>query len=313
MELLERNKGCTITIGDINLQVYNSIGYGGTCDIYYCSFDSKKYAAKFLKPKQIYGSKNAYKAAKACLYHESRTLENLNHPNIVTLIQPSVKGQMRTNEITMSAHFYILELLEGGDLISYAQIEPLTENELRYYGLQIIEALIYLHSKGLAHRDIKPENIVLSNDFSCAKLIDFGFCCFSDEHYGTKPKGTLEYLSPEVNALLPCDLNKSDVFSLGVTFFALLTGRFPCRERCTQCDPFYRLVCEKRYKDFWQKAEKVVILSESCKLLLQDMLHQGASKRPTMEKLKEYEWFNVKGDIKEEVIKRMSKRKRQAQ
>eukprot|EP00826_Nyctotherus_ovalis_P014055 TRINITY_DN13883_c0_g1_i4.p1 TRINITY_DN13883_c0_g1~~TRINITY_DN13883_c0_g1_i4.p1 ORF type:complete len:325 (-),score=98.65 TRINITY_DN13883_c0_g1_i4:187-1161(-) len=311
MEMLEINKVCKIATGDNKdvLQVFHPIGQGGTCDIFYATFNDQKCAIKVLKGKQKYGSKKKYKSTKANLYSESRTLENLSHPFIVSLLRPSAKGKLLSDYGADSTHFFLLELLEGGELITYAQTEPLREDELRLYGLQVVEGLLYLHAKGWAHRDVKPDNIVLSKDLAAAKLIDFGFCTPLESDHELLAKGTAEYLSPELNAMVPSDLAKADVFALGVTFFGLLTGHFPCLRVCTQYDPFYRLLCERKYEEFWKKMCRKVTLSEECKVLLQDMLSPSPSRRPSMQKLKEYPWFGKKGKSKEEIIKGMNKRK----
>lgn len=314
MELLETNKVCTIATGDNKdvLQVFHPIGQGGTCDIFCATFNNQKCAIKVLKGKQKYGSKKKYKSTKVNLYSESRTLEKLSHPFIVSLLRPSAKGKLPSDSGANSTHFFLLELLEGGELLTYTQAGPLKEDELRFYGLQVIEGLDYLHAKGWAHRDVKPDNIVLSEDLTTAKLIDFGFCTplESDHELLTKkPKGTAEYLSPELNSLVPSDLAKADVFALGVTFFGLLTGHFPCLRVCAQYDPFYRLLCERKYAEFWKKMCRKAALTDECKVLLQDMLCPSPARRPSLQKLKKYPWFEKKGESKEEIIKGMSKRK----
>ena len=297
-------------MGENIVQVHHPLGQGGTCDIYYGSFNNKESAIKILRPKQKYKSKEKYQLTKAHIYSESLILQNLTHPNIVSLLNPSCKGKLIDNKGNIeSRHFFLLEYLEGGELISYTQTGVFTEDELKFYGLQILEGLVYLHSKGWAHCDIKPDNIVLTKDLALAKLIDFGFCSSFINHSELQEKGTVEYLSPEINARIPCDLSKADVFALGVTFFGLLTGHFPCFKACRRFDPFYRLLYEGRYREFWRKMNRKNVLSKECKTLLQDMLHPNENKRPSMEELKTYPWFTIEKVNEKKVIEGMNVRK----
>ena len=126
--------------------------------------------------------------------------------------------------------YLVLEYINGIPLIDILKNEEdgfLIENRAKKLIIQIIKGIIYLHSRNICHRDIKLENIlVMKND--SIKIIDFGFAikCNKDS-YQKIFCGTPSYMAPEV-------LNKkkyipyySDIWSLGVLFFAMLYGRFP--------------------------------------------------------------------------------------
>jgi serine/threonine protein kinase len=96
--------------------------------------------------------------------------------------------------------------------------------------LQVLDAVSYAHRQGIVHRDIKPSNIMLAKD-GTLKVFDFGIAKLADE---TSPSltrtgakiGTVLYMSPEQVKGLPVDL-RSDIYSLGVTLFQMLTGKSP--------------------------------------------------------------------------------------
>ena len=126
--------------------------------------------------------------------------------------------------------YLVLEYINGIPLIELLKYEInncLPENRAKNLIIQIIKGIIYLHSKNICHRDIKLENIlVMKNDV--IKIIDFGFAvkCNKDS-YQKLYCGTPSYMAPEI-------LNKekyipyySDIWSLGVLFYAMLFGRFP--------------------------------------------------------------------------------------
>ncbi len=150
---------------------------------------------------------------------EAEVLKVLHHPNIVRLIDAGV----------FDAQPYIAyEYIEGRNL----------KEVLRYKGklplsialnvfLQICEALDYAHQKGIIHRDIKPENIMVTSnyhvkltDFGIAKILSFG------ESMTSEYIGTPLYASPEQLQGLKVDA-RSDIYSLGVVMFQLLTGKLP--------------------------------------------------------------------------------------
>ena len=94
---------------------------------------------------------------------------------------------------------------------------------------QVLEAVGYAHNKGIIHRDIKPSNILISSDDN-VKVLDFGIAKILQEKGLTKTgtkMGTIYYMSPEqIKAVKDID-NRTDIYSLGVTFYEMLSGRIP--------------------------------------------------------------------------------------
>jgi mitogen-activated protein kinase kinase kinase len=124
----------------------------------------------------------------------------------------------------------ILEYMPGGSLASLIQMfGPLKENLIRKYLKQIIEALRYIHSKGVVHRDLKAANILLNSDGKI-KLSDFSVSGKLDingkNDFLNSLKGAIPWMAPEVICQSNYDC-KSDIWSLGCLLIELTTGQIP--------------------------------------------------------------------------------------
>ena len=171
------------------------------------------YAIKTLKKEGI--SKTQYELIQS----EINILSKLDHPNVVKYFG------------TFEDDFYLhimMEYLQGHDLFKiitlkdYTKIEEKDMSEIIY---QLFKTLIFLHTKNIVHRDIKPENILFSNkkDYSTLRIIDFGLATQTVKD--TKSVGTPYYMSPEL--IDGISVPKSDVWSVGVIMYQMLTGKFP--------------------------------------------------------------------------------------
>lgn len=165
---------------------------------------------------------------KESLINEIEIMQALRHPYIMSL-----------EEVHESKNsiYLVLELLEGGELFNHIS----SKNKLTFQDVSrvmrcLLEALVYLSDRGVMHRDLKPENMILKDkeklEFSQLKLVDFGLATFVNvDEYLFKRCGTPGYVAPEIiNA--PSDQNvhytpKCDVFSAGIIFYILLTGKSP--------------------------------------------------------------------------------------
>lgn len=153
--------------------------------------------------------------------NEAKALHNLSHPNIVRLLNYEEDDQ----NLIM-----ILEFIDGEDLKSYIDSHPQireVDNALALFS-QILSAFGYAHKKGLVHRDIKPSNIMITLEGE-AKVLDFGIAKIADSMEasltGTNAlMGSRPYMSPEqIKSSKHID-HRSDIYSLGVTLYQLLTG-----------------------------------------------------------------------------------------
>eukprot|EP01134_Creolimax_fragrantissima_P003600 CFRG3600T1 len=147
------------------------------------------------------------------------------HPNIVDLY-----GTYESNgELT-----FVQEFCSKGELLDSIPLDQgLPEVQVIHYFSQIVAAVQFMHSLGIAHRDIKPENIVLSDDYTI-KLVDFGEAVDTRRITNVGLAGTVPYIAPEVldlhargGSLVHTDFKAADSWSMGVVLFGLLTGRFP--------------------------------------------------------------------------------------
>ena len=148
---------------------------------------------------------------------EAKAAGKLQHPNIVTVFD--------FGEVDDVAYL-AMELLEGTDLRKRVQQGPLPPAEAIEIGCQMAEALAYAHGRGIVHRDIKPANIMLP-DRGAAKIMDFGLARMRVADHKTSTGivlGTPRYMSPEQISGQPVD-QRSDIFSLGIVLWEILTGR----------------------------------------------------------------------------------------
>lgn len=150
-------------------------------------------------------------------HREARAIARISHPNVVD-IYDLVDHENRL--------WLVMELVNGPSLADVAG--PMPPARVAEIGRQLLSALDAVHSSGALHRDVKPSNILLRADGQVV-LCDFGIVALADTESLTQPGavvGSLEYIAPERLGDQPVG-PASDLFSLGATLYALLTGRSP--------------------------------------------------------------------------------------
>jgi eukaryotic-like serine/threonine-protein kinase len=150
---------------------------------------------------------------------EARAVAQLTHPNIVTVID---RGEQDGRQ------FIVFEYVDGQNLKERSAGGPLDPREAIQLALQVAHALSFAHARGLVHRDVKPQNVLL-NDDGQAKVTDFGIARSLDVHGVTQTGtvlGTSDYIAPEQARGQKVD-PKTDIYSLGVVLYELLTGEVP--------------------------------------------------------------------------------------
>lgn len=114
----------------------------------------------------------------------------MNHPNIIKLVEYNCDGEIiiKPSGKAIQVFFIVLELVEQGDLFSFIKAKykqgGFNERFARYYFLQLLSAIEYLHSTaGIVHRDLKPENLLLNQKYDL-KIADFGLSSKKEGNYG---------------------------------------------------------------------------------------------------------------------------------
>ena len=153
--------------------------------------------------------------------HEARAVAALSHPNIVTVID---RGEHDGRQ------FIVFEYVEGENLKQLIQRRgPAPVATALELAMQISRGLSFAHQQGLVHRDVKPQNVLLNGDGQ-AKVTDFGIARSLDVQHGMTQTGTVlgtsDYIAPEQAQGQRVD-EHTDVYSLGVVLYELLTSEVP--------------------------------------------------------------------------------------
>ncbi|MEW5735043.1 MAG: serine/threonine-protein kinase [Thermodesulfobacteriota bacterium] len=152
-------------------------------------------------------------------FREAESAGTLNHPNIVTIYDAGEEQELA---------YIAMEYLEGTDLDSYIKPDKLLPmRKVIEYVADVADALGFAHAKGIVHRDVKPANIMLLKS-GVVKVTDFGIARIqaSSATATGVVKGTPYYMSPEQIQGQKVD-GRSDIFSLGVMLYQMLTGKLP--------------------------------------------------------------------------------------
>ena len=204
-------------------QIREMIGEGAMASVYqaYDPEIDRTLAIKVLKPHLA-----RVEQYRARFLREARAAGVLSHPNIVTIFDVGVEGDVP---------YIAMELIDGmtlGDLIRSGR--EFTVDEVVAIGIELTRALDFAHRKGIVHRDVKPGNVMMIEDRGTVKVTDFGICQV-DSRDGTELTqatrvgdvlGTPNYMSPEQVAGGKVDA-RSDLFSVGVVLYRLITGVLP--------------------------------------------------------------------------------------
>src|SRR5947209_11677162 len=157
---------------------------------------------------------------------EARSVAQLNHPQIVTVIDA---GEDPAPDGEAGSPYIVLEYVDGETLKDLIRREgPLAITQAVAYAIELARALGAAHAQEIVHRDVKPQNVLLSSEGG-AKITDFGIARSLTEEGLTmdgRVLGTTDYVSPE-QALGQPVTGQSDLYSLGIVLYEMLTGQVP--------------------------------------------------------------------------------------
>ncbi|MDD6174264.1 MAG: Stk1 family PASTA domain-containing Ser/Thr kinase [Firmicutes bacterium] len=202
---------------DDRYDIREVIGVGGMAIVYkaYDRVEDRIVSIKILRDEYL-GNQECLRRFR----NESRAIAMLSHPNIVKVYDVSFGDRLQ---------YIVMEYIDGITLKEYiSQQHVIRWKEAVHFTLQILYALQHAHEKGIIHRDIKPQNIMLLKD-GTIKVTDFGIARFSRSDSRTmtdKAIGSVHYIAPEQARGAVTD-EKSDVYSVGVMLYEMLTGKLP--------------------------------------------------------------------------------------
>ncbi|XP_013394429.1 testis-specific serine/threonine-protein kinase 1 [Lingula anatina] len=235
----------------------------------YCEKTNKKVAIKI-----IYKNKLRPEVQDEYLDAEVAIMQNLEHPGMIELYEAAE---------SVNNLYLVMELAENGDLLDYILKHGyLSEEEARRIFRQILDVVKYCHDNYICHRDIKCENVLLDEELN-VKLTDFGFSCPTSEgDLLTQRCGSYAYAAPEILDGDPYEGFKTDIWSMGVTLYAMLCGKLPFHEEDID---ILRISMNDRIH-FTRH------ISKDAKTLIRAMLCPNPKKRITLEEICHSSWLS---------------------
>lgn len=223
-------------------KLIQSIGEGGMGNVYLAS---QTQPVKRMVAVKVVKAGMDSKAILARFEAERQALAMMEHPNIAKVLDAGTTEQGRP--------YFVMELVKGTPITQFCDEHKLTPKERLELFLPVCEAIQHSHQKGIIHRDIKPSNVLVAmyDDHAVPKVIDFGVAKATGQSltdmsivtgFGALV-GTPEYMSPEQASLNNMDIDtRSDVYSLGVLLYELLSGHTPVDRKSLEKAAIYEIL-----------------------------------------------------------------------
>lgn len=212
---MENEKNYIGMLLDDRYEILEKIGEGGMAVVYkaFCHRLSRFVAVKIMREETAADEEFRRRFAS-----ESHAIAMLSHPNIVAVYDVSHSDDVE---------YIVMELVDGITLKQYMEKRGAVNwKEALHFTKQIAKALAHAHSRGIIHRDIKPQNIMLLKD-GTIKVADFGIAALENEvEDSNEAIGSIHYIAPEQAQGKSPDV-RSDIYSLGVVMYEMLTGQKP--------------------------------------------------------------------------------------
>jgi len=221
----------------------------GYCRVFLAKKHGKLFVIKTLR--KIFAGVDLYEKL---LQKEFDISFNLDHPNICRIYE--------LLDIPQFGLSIVMEYIDGHTLNWYIDSKKITPELMSKMISEITSAMDYFHKKQVIHRDIKPENILLTNNGSNIKIIDFGLSDCDEYDLFKSPAGTRFYASPEIVSGRTVD-NRTDFYSLGVVIFTIcksckLPGYYKSlAKRCMKNEPEQRFSEALMIRSYTERAKKL--------------------------------------------------------
>jgi eukaryotic-like serine/threonine-protein kinase len=205
-------------------KVLSPIGSGGASHVYLCEHSTMKHrvAVKLINPKEVQDEASLNRVKR-----EARAAATVNHPNVVRAYD--------FDQAEEKYYYLVMEYVDGVSLYDLVtKIGPLSVEQASHYITQAATGLQHIAELGIVHRDIKPNNLMLDRT-GVIRILDLGLARFREKaddaltamYKDRTVHGTADYLSPEQALQSPQLDSRADIYSLGATFYYLLSGQPP--------------------------------------------------------------------------------------
>ncbi len=273
-------------------RILDEVGRGATAFVYR-AYDPE--LDRFLAIKLLRNRLAKDEAYRDGFVREARLAAQLTHANIVTIYDVGISD---------NKPYIAMELLEGSTLEEILKRNSkLKLNIAIHIASQLAAALSYAHKQGVVHRDIKPGNIVVLKDRKTIKLTDFGIAQIDENlaksgHFNDKVLGTPEYMSPEQILGQAID-SRSDLYSLGVLLYKMLTGLPPFMS--DELSDLFKQIIKSKQPEIVIDNDRV---QDDIKDLLRKLLQKKPNKRFQSANLLLADLQQIFGKLKKEKVKK---------
>ena len=205
---------------------------------------------------------------------ELQIIKIINHPNIVKLLEI----------IETNTKIYLISEYLPYNLLSYIEKEKrLSENKARFFFLQLISSLNYLHLMGIAHRNINPENVLLDEKYTTIKITGFEVSTFYNKgSLLSSPVGTLLFAPPEMILSQKYKGELNDIWDAGIVLYAMVCGNLPFSQENQDVNINHII------EGFYDIPKDISI---NCGEIIKACLECNPEKRITFNKLKDLKWI----------------------
>ena len=288
------------TIGS-TYSIESEINSGGFGTVYLVKDNktNKKYAAKVLNKDDKYKIE----------VEINEKLKKLKIPNVVEYINSGIDTITLKDKEPKEMKYLILEYYPKGDLLKYIKHSGgLKEIYSKVLFKKVLETIQLIHKEGIYHFDLKLNNILLDDKYN-PKIADFGLSKTVKESIDNKFTGnfgTKIYKPPQMHLEQKFDGAKSDIFSLGVTLFKLVTNNKPFN--IAYQIGLYKFIKNHDYDNYWKQLNlKNIEVSDKFKKLFVQMVDFEEDKRPEIQQILSDKWFDEINKLDDEEKKKLEK------